>query len=311
MPDPKKVHSANLNSRSWPILLFFMLLMSAFGLWYAESRGVPSAVIYLSMLSGGFLVFAILSLAVKNDNTLSPVTNYARIPFSTTLPLSAFMYVAGSLLPIIVTLGLSLFASQTSAFSVVQVSQSFSSNQLSGFAQSFNIAEISLSPAWKLFFEVYVAGTVETFVFNFALPFAVVFAMHLVFKLLNRNPEKTPNLILFLSLLIVSAGFIFAHTLNSTYVTPTMFLVAGGFLLLLNYSIYYSGFFLIFWLGYHQVNNLIYLFLSPEFTTASFQQGFISVFGVLYVGMFALVVYYMVSRWPQVRADVRRWWNAG
>jgi hypothetical protein len=80
--------------------------------------------------------------------------------------------------------------------------------------------------------------------------------------------------------------------------------MAFGFICLANISIFFFGVTLSFWIGFHQMNNLIYLVETQGL--AEVLSGFLSLFGLLFIGMIVLIVFYVLR---SKKSNTGQWWN--
>jgi len=172
--------------------------------------------------------------------------------------------------------------------------------------QSLSVAELEDKMSTKIFNIVYVAGSDESIVYNWlAMLFGVV-AGGIVFKMLGSkyNPMLAKVFAYGFSVFV----FVISHVVNSTYSNPTMFIIAGAFLLISNISIYEFGVPLSFWIGFHQCNNFLYL--MAVFGTTAVVKGLLSLAGLIMLGIGIICIYYLINNWDVVSKDVSGWLRA-
>jgi len=243
-----------------PLFIFMIIIClcgCAFLLFLIKDISAGAIYTFIMLISISFIV--LLNTWLKDDQRWKPLTDYMRIPIGTSLKASSIMYLVGLGIPLVLKIVLSIFTSfQVTSFSIPLLASDIST----GF-QSFSASQVSGSIGWQEFITVYVAGTVETFAFNFMFPFIMIFAGLFLFKMFTDDDSilgiDKKYFVLFFSILMTGLVFMTLHSLNETYTTTTQFLFALGFIVLANISIYFFGLALLFWVGFHQMNNLIYL----------------------------------------------------
>ena len=307
MPDPNKVHRKNLNQKDFNLLFFTNIVIAFLGSVFLAWKGVNAGFIYALMFLGTVGIMVLVNLFLSDDNSLKPISNYIRIPIASKNTLALFFYTSGFLLPILINLILKI---AKSSFSLVSLSIPLFGADIAAGSQSFASAEIGESMAWKIFSIMFVAGNMETFTYNFGMVLFGVLMAILVLRLINEEKDLgfIPRrwFVLFIAFMMSILAFMISHALNSTY-TGTAFVVAGVFLLVSNISIYNVGVFLLFWAGWHQANNLLYLI--GVYGAKSVLAGFISWFGLIYLGYWILILFFLIRKWPQVAKDLGTWAN--
>ena len=279
MPNPNKSFQSNINGKDYSFLWFILLFIAFIGSLFQQWNGIQAGVIYVSMFTGFSIMLFLLFFFIKDDNGMKPISNYIKVPISTSTSLSSFMYLIGLTIPFLVNAIVGLFTS----FSLTSLSIPLFSGGTTSNVVSLSVAQFEESMGWKIFNIFFVAGTIETFVYNFGLMIFGAFIGIGILKLINGGNDlsfmKKSTFVIMVALIISVSFFIFSHTMNGTY-TPMAFILAGLFLLISNITIYKAGIFLIFWAGYHQSNNLLYLIktlgLVPVF------EGFLCIFGLVF-----------------------------
>ena len=84
-----------------------------------------------------------------------------------------------------------------------------------------------------------------------------------------------------------------------------MFIAAGIFLLVANYSIFVKGVFLLFWVGWHQGNNL--LDLINKNSLGAVAGGFVSWFGLIFFVFLALLIFFVIRKNSEVWREFKSW----
>lgn len=277
---------------------------------YLEWIGVQGGGIYSSMFFGISGLMFWVFFWIKDDNTLKPITDYIRVPISTKLSVSSTLYLIGLPFPAILYGITRMFGS---SYNVTELATPLFGSAIDQAFQTFSAADVSNSMAWRIFLVMYDAGTMETFVYNIGLPIISVFFGLLIFMLASKDGEyllfisKKWFVILFAVFFMPAVAFVLSHVMNDTY-GPVQFFVASLFLLFSNGSIYIMGMMAMFWVGYHQGNNLLALIL--KYGGAQVAEGFASWFGLIFVPFILLLVYYVVTHFPQTWYDLRDWWQS-
>ena len=307
MPNPNKVFRKNLNQKDFNLLFFTNLVIAFLGSIFLAWKKVDAGFIYAIMFLGTIAIIVLVNLFLSDDNSLKPISNYIRIPIASKNTLALFFYTTGFTLPILLNIILRI---AKSAFSVVSLSIPLFGADIATGSQSFATAQIGESMSWKIFSIMFVAGNMETFTYNFGMVLFGVLIAILILRLINEEKDIgfIPRrwFVLFIAFMISVGVFMISHTLNSTY-AGIAFIVAGIFLLISNLSIYNAGVFLLFWAGWHQSNNLLYLI--GVYGLKSVLAGFISWFGLIYLGYWILILFFLIRKWPQVVKDLGTWAN--
>jgi hypothetical protein len=290
------------------LLIFSMLVLAFLGCIFVWIAGVQAGATTAILFLGGIALFTLMSIFLKDDDRLKPVTDFLRIPISDKLPLTCLLYLIGLATPLLIK---GLFSILGSSFSVVNFSIPLFASDITSNTQSFSISQIADSEAWKLFFMVYVAGTNETWLFNLITPLVMSLIGIFLYGLLTDNKNNIFGFlpknwfVLIFAFLTTSWIFTILHTFNNTYTGFGMYAVAFTFLLIANISIYVFGIFLGFWIGYHQMNNLMYLVEVDGLKAVL--GGMFSFFGIIFVGMIVLILIYLFRKYKQTGKELK-WW---
>lgn len=304
MPNPEKVHVSSLNKKNFNILLFFNFFIAFVGSVFLAWNGVTAGIVYSFMFVGIISLIFMVTLFLRDDNSLKPITDFAKIPISTSLGLASLFYLVGMLIPAVVKGVLGIFKT---SFSITSLSIPLFGTQITS-AQSFSTVEIGASMPWRIFNIMFTAGNMETLVFNFGTIIVGVLIGWFTLKLINGGEDlgfiSKKTFILGFAFAVSVLLFLLSHLMNQTYMA-TQFFVAGVFLLVANFSIYLAGVFLSFWAGYHQSSNLFYLIEVDGFVAVA--EGFVSWFGLLFLVYLALIIFYVIRNWDTVKAEFSRW----
>lgn len=307
MPDPKRVYKSGFDN-NYNLLFFALLGIALVGCVFLTWKDVKAGLIYFFMLTAVVIIIVLLKLAIKNDDKMSKITKYVRVPFTTSTGLAVFFFLIGFGIPILLELILKIVQS---SFSITSFSVPYFANDIVDSLQSFSTAEISNNNAWTLFTVMFSAGTIETITYSFsAVLLGVLFGL-LVSELLNDGKDgnilKKITLISIIAFAFSVIVFIISHQLNGTY-EGWMFAIAGLFILFSNISVYYFGVFLVFWMGYHMSNNLLYLIKVLGWGAVI--DGFLSWFGFLLFGLIALMIFYLLRNWTSIRKELAHFGNS-
>lgn len=306
MPDPNKVHTSSLNAQDFNLLLFFNFFISFVGSLFLAWNGVTAGVIYSLMFLGIMASIFMVMFFLKDDNRLSPITQFIKIPITGKLTLASFFYLIGMGFPLILQTIFRFFGS----LSVTSFSVPLFGAEISG-GQSFATAEIGKSMSWKIFNIMFTAGNQETLTYNFGTVVIGVLLGYFTLNLINGVKDlpfmSKKAFIIAYAFVISMIFFVISHKMNGSY-GATEFLIAGIFLLIANSSIYLWGIFLSFWAGYHQINNLIWLVITEGLKEVA--TGFLSWFGMIYLIYLVLIIFYVINNWDQVKKDLGRWFNS-
>lgn len=288
-------------------LVFTMIFMAVVGSLFLAWQGVTAGIVYTLMFSVVIGIFVLLSQSVKDDDSLKPISNYIRNPISPDLTISGFMWLVGLGVPILISGVLNLFRIP---FSLVSFNIPLFGNSLAEF-QSFAAAEIASSMPWKLFNIMFVAGTMETYVYNFGIVIAGIWiGIYLYNQIyINKRSDAFKRFFVFaISFIITTVFFVVSHILNASY-GPSQFIGAAIFLIIANISIYLGGLFFMFWVGFHQSNNLVYL--VQRFGLGEVAAGFISWFGIIFAALFFINLITVLLNQDKIKSFLPKWWRAG
>ena len=310
MPNPNKVHRTNLNKADFNYLFFAYIFIAVVINTYLMWKDVQAGLIYLTMFLSISVLMGLIFFWVKDDAHMGPITHFVKIPIASKLTLAVLFDLVGFATPILLKIILTL---SSSSFSVTSLSVPLFGAGINKAFQSFSTAEIGNTMSWKLFSMVYDAGTIETYVYNFGLVLTGVMVALLIVLLISKIADNNINkkskakfwfVIIFSTLIQPVLLFILSHVMNKTYKFKE-FIMAGLFLMFANVTIYFFGSFLLFWTGYHQANNLMYL-IEVDGLAAVFG-GFISIFGLFFLLIKGLEIFFVLNNWDLVRKDLFQW----
>lgn len=307
MPNPNKVFTGNLNKENFNFLFLFNLIIAFIGMIYLAWNGIDAGVVYSLMFFGVISAFVLLMLFLSNDNTMKPITDYVKIPISTNLPLGSLFYIIGIGLPFLID----FLIRRVSSFSITSFSVPLFGSDIIG-GQTLSSAVIGQDISWKLFNIMFVAGNMETFVYNFGAVLVGILIGVLIFTLATRGNNAKTLLFMSKRTFVLSVGLLFSvllfvgsHLQNQSYGTA-QFIVAGIFIFIANYSIYLAGVFLLFWAGYHQSNNLIWL-IQTEGLKEVVNGFFTTWFGIFFLIYFLLIIYYLLNHSGEAKKKFMSW----
>ena len=92
MPNPNKSFQSNINGKDYSFLWFILLFIAFIGSLFQQWNGIQAGVIYVSMFTGFSIMLFLLFFFIKDDNGMKPISNYIKVPISTSTSLSSFMY---------------------------------------------------------------------------------------------------------------------------------------------------------------------------------------------------------------------------
>lgn len=278
-------------------LLFYILMFIALiGIIFLAWNKIDAGYISLFMFIGGILVLMLGNIFFKNEKTFGGITKLIRVPLTIDTTVACFFYASGW----IIILLLFAFMPQSQAFSINELSVPLFGNQIRQGLQSLSTAEIGNSMPWKLFTIVHSAGTVETWVYNFALIIGVLIMVASLMKMLN--PKITDDQLKLwavpLTLIICMFAFLGSHVLNGSYDVWWKFAVAGAFNLVTNILIYYVGVVLIFVLGLHQALNFVTLVKQEGWIAVL--QGHVSWYGIFFAVLWIIILAKIIIDWDKL-----------
>lgn len=289
-------------------LFFTMVIICLCGCLFLllKLKEINAGAVYTFLLLAGIAILVLFNTWLKDEDKLTPITDFLRVNIGTGLRQPAILYLIGLGIPILIKLVIVLTTIQ---FSITSFSIPLLASDISKGFQSFSAAEVSSSISWQEFIGVYVAGTDETLLFNMIFPFAMALIGLFIFKMFTDEetlwfiPKKW--FVVSFSFVMTALVFMTLHSLNETYVTAAQFMFAFAFILIANISIYVFGVGLMFWIGFHQMNNFMYIIETQGLANAL--SGLLGIFGFIFVGSIALLLYYLLRNKGD---NTVTWWKS-
>lgn len=279
-----------------------LLLTVATALWYAfqDIRIGWSFVLLFTVPTVVWLVM----LQLIDEKTKKSIISKLKIPFTTSTPVAAVMFVLGEIL--ILSLAL-LPLKQIFGFTFTDYLQPLAIEKVNLFIQQTSAqVAISSSSAAQLWNTLFNAPYIEEFIFGFI-------AIHLFYPVIKTmyssltKKELSHNITLFITFILVGASFAGLHVFNSTYITLTAYIIAALFRIVLSAMIYYAGVYLSFTLGLHQMNNLIWYI--REYGINNTMEALLSFTGAILLIQHIIIIAIILNNFPSIQkmlADVRR-----
>lgn len=269
---------------------YILLIPAMAGIYFLAANGLKSGYIFLFLfLISIAMIFITYGLA-KNNDSLDDALSFLEKEESVTPRKSAILYLAGlvTLIPLFVIQLIGNLPFSISIFSIP-----FFQNEIS---QSFSIAATENSMPWKLFNNVYTAGTIESYSFLFAFILVGMTLAWFIGKSITDDEDSFFHSKIFyyiVTIVLVVGLFTGAHVLNADYTTSN-FIAAGVFMVLQTVVmlIYPQSF--SYWLGFHQMNNLI--FMIKVFGFKAVAAGFFSLFGLFFVIFLAFMIFLAIRK---------------
>lgn len=267
-------------NQNYSLFLFIPITMAFIGMLWLALNDIDAGQDY-TLLFLGSIAFMSLILLFVDEHSRKSVFGYIGLPFSTSTGISVWAYVVGLLIPIILFF---IFSLNTSALAVP-----FAAGDInSAITTQFSALSISESPFWELYTTVFTAGTIEELMFGVVTMLVGGLLTAAILGLLGVNLGRGSGTVVFIGGLLFSvASFMFIHRLNDSYITPSFFIAAGVFRLLMNIGIYSFALFLSFSVGFHQSNNAIWYI--DKFGLQRFYEAMGSNGGILWI--FLIVVF--------------------
>ena len=239
----------NFNLLFYTMIIFVMAVSYYLYVKYQEQAGL----VYFGLILIGACVFTYTQFFSKKDETYRDIHEHMRVPITTIIGVSSFVYIIGWIIRYALQLitqftGLNL----TSIFTIPLTSISDKATFL-----TFQSATVANSPGYTLFNLVINAGVTETLLFNLISVMVGIIITIGIMKMLKLDTTKSP-LPLIGGIILSLATFVFLHNMNTTY-TLGAFIFAGAFILISNIAIYYAGIPIMLFVGFHQANNWIYM----------------------------------------------------
>jgi hypothetical protein len=278
MARPYILQDANYN-----IFILVMILLAFFFIAWGDLNKVESGSLYLTLLVVGIGTVFFIREHYKENNE-----GYKKLyvtPFLSSFKVAVAMYLVGYVVIFLINFVGKVVNPAFSSLQFFSPLYLSGSGFGSGISATYLASIIENTQGFKLAYGVLVAGTIEEYVFGFALFLAGWFIGMFILKLLNNEvpfglKERTFNKLM--AYVFVFFGFMGIHALNSSY-TGYMFLVAGLFRLAMTICIYEFGLGLAFAMGMHHANNLFAFLFYEGFA------GLGNFIGVMYV-LFLLVL---------------------
>ena len=267
--------------------VYALFLLFFFSVAFLMMQGIDTGTIYFVLTTGSFIGMLFIFQFYKNDSSpRNVVAQYVRVPFLLNRRISSRWLLGGVLIPYL----LYIFISNLTSFSVSTLSAPLFGNRLFSSFQTFSSSSILSSGAWQSFTTSFGAGVGETLTFSFFLVVAFVPLAFWFIGFFVRDPYRVnKNIVLIISILLVSGCFTGIHVLNATYV-GFQFFIAFLFIFLSTLSIYYLGIPLIFWIGFHISWNQV-IMIRDFGSSWFFREVLFSWYGVFLAGLILLISY--------------------
>lgn len=276
------------------LVIFVSLVLTAIGVGWLALNEIISGQQFTTIFLVSIALF-VLSLFFVKEKQRDFIVKGIKTPFTTDNDVAVGLYLTGILGAVLIQ---GVFGAIGSSFSISDIMIPLSASDVNqGIAQSFSVAQTQLDPFWQLFMTVFVAGTIEEFVFGFVLMFVGVIIGAFVWRMLIGTDERSDTAqLFFLAFGLIFTALLFggAHALNGSYVTTQMFIVAMVFRLAMNISLYRVGLFLSLTMGYHQANNFLWYYTT--FGATPVLQALGSTGGLLILALFGLILFYAIRR---------------
>lgn len=272
-------------------LFFVFIVISAIGIYYLTAKEISSGTIYIFMLLMSVVLLILAWFISQGNSTLDEAFSYLKDAEKLDLKGEMRRYLIGFWVLAVIYPVVNLLTS----FNITSLSiPLFASNIIS--TQSFAAAQIIDAMNWKVFIIMFVAGTIETFVFNFVAPITFAIVASFIAKAITEDENSGWHSKWFINgFALVTSLVLFAaaHIFNGSY-TVSNFIAAGIFMLITNATILYDPRLLISWLGLHQMNNLLYLITIFGFLAVL--KGFGSIFGAIFIVLMLVLLYFALRK---------------
>lgn len=304
----EKTFPDKFNDYQVGILTFVLLVASIAGTVFLASKNLQAGVIYLAFMAGGVVAFVFLTTFAKDEDKPNTVL---RVPLAKKFSLSAVTFLLGLLTPLGFTALSQLLKNLSFKTLIPSVVRSFSivplfAGEILGTTQSFAVAEIAEKASTQLFNIGFVAGLDEALIFGwFTMHFGVAIG-YFVLKALSKEGTSINNPFVLRVFGYATSGLLFvgAHKLNGSY-QGYEFLVAFIFMMVHNITIYEGAIPITFWMGFHMTYNILFLMKILGIVTTL--NGFLSIFGAVFIPVVILLVYYIANNKETVWDDVTEW----
>lgn len=280
------------------LFVYLLLVVGILGISWGAFTGVEAGVLYFSLVVGGLGLY-LITLIFVNETNKNITKSYFKSPFVGSSLLAMAFYLLGWLFIILLNTFGKIF---NQGFSTVQFFAPLTSGALSiGTSQTFQAGLIESSKLASWFYTVFVAGTIEEFLWAFILPItfytiAIFLTSFIKSKTFLNVKILTWNMFFAIGMSMIT--FMYIHNLNGSYV-GIMFLIAGLFRLAMNSFTYFFSIGLSFLIGAHQSNNNIAWINENGFSTF-IEVLFGNLYGWIFVAIFMGVILYVVTRPEQI-----------
>jgi hypothetical protein len=278
-----------------PLLLVMLIIVIIANVWLVVKE-IYTGLIYFTFFTGIVVCLFLVNSFTASEPSHEVLSKIMRNPFGIYLGVACLSYLIGWIVPICFKI---IFGLLGGGFSLVNYSiPLFGGKLLSGISQSFAVAQVEQSMAWKIFNLSFNAGTSEEFIFTFGLPFVFVALLWLFADKLNLKIKSSKYTILGIAVVLSVLMFMFSHSLNGTYNNFGMYLFAGLFKLVSLITTYVFPVGLTFWVGYHQSNNFLWLIDNNGIIPVL--NGLISWVGLMMAVIFAFCLFVVVYKWKEI-----------
>ncbi len=235
-----------------PLLPFIMIIVAMIGVFTGELFEIPNAKIYSIFITASFTIFFLITFFIKENS--DKVIKY---PFSFTALQSVLFFFLGVIVILIIN-----FASSIQTFEVIPPFAVFTTADITP-TTTLNVIKLAIDPGVIFFYTIFVAGVMETWIFNFVGTLTGLlisrFARQHTDIISSSKLASIKSFDYIVAFLFASILFMVSHSLNGTYGTfssnPSAYLVAGLFLMITNFLLFYFNVGFMFVVGLHMANN--------------------------------------------------------
>lgn len=268
------------SDKDYPLFIPTFIALALFANYWMWANDIRAGLIFGLILLITVSGFVFGKIFLKNDKDLPKIAEIIDLPFADSLRKSVGWYFIGLFACLIFSFVGGLLNFSVTSFSIPL----FGSEMSNQITQSFSAAEISSSMPWKLFNIVFNAGISEEIGFAVGFLFWGLLIGLFLYQLLSYKVKNfvvsKQTFVLGFAIFVSVVAFALAHDLNNSYTVWYMFLAAGVFRLVTLVGMYGLFIPLSAFVGYHQMNNLIWLVGVEGFSNVA--RGFVSPFGILF-----------------------------
>jgi hypothetical protein len=275
------------NRIALPLLFMAISLMGIVGL---DLINVPQGTLYANLTYASISFLVLIQFFIKDDEE-GPIL----YPFAKSVTQGIVFFWMG-----VFTILFFNIISPKQSYTIIKPFALLSATDSSVLGTTLSVVNVQIDVFWQWFLTVWVAGTLEAWIFGFiTMAIGMLVGYTLRFMWNSANDNKTAHnhwFDILLGLTLSVFLFVKAHQLNASYVLPIFFIIAGLFRLIVNTALYVFKFVLMYEFGLHMANNASALGWSKTWVALNSGNIIAIIISILIYVSFAFLMYILLFK---------------